>query len=174
MLRIPKMKNLNCLLILLIISILGFTGCKEEPAIGDVVDMAPITALVFEPVNIGGEISQGVYYREINNINKLIASNEALLIGFLGRNPPSSAAMPFLEILCDDFAGKLQIVRVNVEMSDNEDDVVYLKSLFDVKGSPHFVLVSKGQIINEFSGYDEEINEKINVAVSDFVYRMQA
>jgi len=173
MLRMLKMKKLNCFLVILIISCLFFSGCREKPVIGDVVNMAPVTALVFEPVNIGGEMSHGVYYREINNLNKLIASNEALLIAFLDRNPPSSAAMPFLEILCDDFAGKLQIVRVNVEISANEDDVSYLKSLFDVKGSPYFVLVSKGRTIKEFAGYDEEMNTKINNAVSDFVYRMQ-
>ncbi len=167
----PKIKNLYCFFIILIVFCLSFTGCKDKPVIGNVVNMAPVTALVFEPVNIGGEMSEGVFYREINDVNKLIASNEALLIAFLDRNPPSSAAITFLEIMCDDFSGKLQIVRVNVEMSDNEDDVVFLKSLFNVRGYPTFILVSKGSIIAEFAGYDAEMHQKITGAVSDFVHR---
>jgi len=171
----PKIKselNKNCfIIIILIVFCLFITGCKDEPVIGNVVNMAPVTALVFEPVNIGGEISEGVFYREVNNINKLIASSEALLIAFLDRNPPSSAAMTFLEIMCDDFSGKLQIVRVNVEMSGNEDDVVFLKSLFNVRGYPTFVLVSKGSVIEEFAGYDDDMHQKITGKITDFVYR---
>lgn len=155
--------------------IIGFillsAGCTNKPIIGEKVTTAPVTALVFEQFEEYGEIWEGVFYRRINDVEKLIASTDFVLIAFLDHNSPSSAAIPFLETLCDDFAGSLQIIRVNVEISHNSDDVNLLKTLFEVGGYPYFVLVSKGRRIQDFKGYDEDMKEKIISTVSEIISR---
>ena len=157
--------------LIFLLSVNVLSGCKEQSVIGNVDNMASVAALVFETADIGDGTGEGVFYRQINNIDKLLASQEALLIAFLDHNPPSDNAIPFLETMCDDFSGRLQVVRVNVEISENNDDVDYLKSLFEVKGYPLLVLVSKGNKVYEFIGYDDEIKENIIAAVRDFVSR---
>lgn len=166
-----RLKNSICIFLILILAASFSSGCRKESAIGEVVNLAPVTALVFETVDIGDGTGEGVVYRKVNNIDKLIAAQDALLIAFLDHNPPSANAIPFLETMCDDYSGKLQIVRVNVEISENSDEVEYLKSLFEVRGYPFFITTSKGIKVDEFAGYDEDMKENIVIAVRDFVNR---
>ncbi len=136
---------------LCIIFIMLSSSCSKPYAVGDIVDSAPVTTLVFETDSSGG----GVVYRKINDASLLIAQedNPVLVIFFDGR-AISNSAIPFTEQLCDRFAETLRIIRVNVDVGGvNSTDADELINMFEVKSYPWFALSYKGQRKSAFAGY---------------------
>lgn len=138
------------------------SACIQEPAIGEMVYEAPVTALVFEEVQLnGGETVTGVVYRKVNDADRLIAQNRLLLIAFFDGRALSNSAIPFLETLCDDFSGSVQIVRVNTDLSFEDRQTLKLLDLLDVSEYPHFSIVRNGHSVRAYTGFDEDIKDGI-------------
>lgn len=151
------------------ISSLSLVSCKATPPIGDIVFDAPIMALRFEMGIDDGVQSGGVVYRKVNDVNKLIASEDLLLIAFFDDKALSNAAIPFTEILCDNFSDNLQIVRVNIGQSDDDSQVDEVKSRFDITGYPYFVIIQKGSLKYSFSGFDKNVEDNITEKLTSIV-----
>jgi len=157
--------------IFIVIFVFSFalTSCKSAPPIGDIVFDAPVVALRFEMGMDDGVEAGGVVYRKVNDINKLIASEELLLIAFFDGKALSNAAIPLTEILCDNFSEDLQIVRVNIGQSDDDSQVDEVKSRFDITGYPYFVIIQKGSLKYSFSGFDKSVEDNITEKLTKIV-----
>jgi len=154
-LRVNPLRLLTSLLVFaLMFSVLG---CKKASPIGEIVFEAPITALMFEMGEDDGEVSGGVVYRRVNDINLLLAQEDVpVLVAFLDGRALSNAAIPFTEELCDKFSTTARIIRVNVQLSENEKEIDNLISLFGVTNYPCFAVAYKGQRKSSVSGYTAE------------------
>lgn len=157
------------IIIFFCILILTLTSCKSAPPIGDIVFDAPVVALRFEMGMDDGVESGGVVYRKVNDVNKIVASEDLLLIAFFDDNAPSNAAIPFTEILCDNFSDSLQIVRVNIGQSEDDSQVDEVKSRFDITGYPYFVIIQKGALKYSFSGFDKNVEDNITEKLTNIV-----
>ncbi|MHB1483990.1 MAG: hypothetical protein ACYCYI_04945 [Saccharofermentanales bacterium] len=148
--------------ILLISFAILMSGCARAPAIGDIVYEAPITALMFEMGVDDGVESGGVVYRKVNDIDLLIASEDVpVLLVFMDGRPLSNAAIPFTEELCDKFSKTARIVRVNVDLTGNIDEIDRLLDQFKVSDYPWFAVTYKGQSKSAIRGYSAEIEEEV-------------
>jgi hypothetical protein len=163
--------NYYILLISCLIFALNFssTSCKTVPPIGDIVFDAPVMALSFEMGMDEGVESGGVVYRKVNDANRLIASEDLLLIAFFDGNALSNAAIPFTEILCDNFSDNLQIVRVNIGQNEDDAQVDEVKSRFDITGYPYFAIIQKGALKYSFSGFDKNVLDNITEKLTKIV-----
>lgn len=138
------------------------SGCARAPAIGDIVYEAPITALMFEMGVDDGVESGGVVYRKVNDIDLLIASEDVpVLLVFMDGRALSNAAIPFTEELCDKFAKTARIVRVNVGLTGNTDEIGRLQDQFEVTQYPWFAVTYKGQKKSAIRGYSADIENEV-------------
>lgn len=152
------------LLVFVMIFALMFSvlSCKKAPPIGEIVFEAPITALMFEMGEDDGEISGGVVYRRVNDINLLLAREDIpVLVAFLDGRALSNASIPFIEELCDRFATSARIVRVNVSLGDNDKEIDDLVSVFQVSNYPCFAVAYKGQLKSSVSGYSVDTKDAV-------------
>jgi len=148
--------------ILVLAVVFSATACAKKPAIGDIVFEAPITALLFEAGEDAGDTGYGVVYRKVNDINLLLAQEQVpVLLVFMDGRALSNSAIAFTEELCDKFADTARIVRVNVELSGNTQEISSLISLFDVSDYPWFAVAYKGQKKTAISGYSTDLESKI-------------
>lgn len=146
----------------------SLSGCEKKGVIGEIVQEAPITALVFETGNDGGETGFGVVYRKVNDISLLMAQeNKPVLVAFFDGRALSNAAIPFLEQLTDQFSSSALIIRVNVELDDNTKEVEELKTLFKVSDYPWFAVAYKGQLQSSISGYSDAAQADIVKMIRD-------
>lgn len=142
-----------CLLLTII-----FTSCSKEDYIGDIVNFAPVTAVIFET----SKEASGIVYRKVNDTDAVFGrTKEPVLIVYLDSSVYSSNAISFVETLADDYKDKILILRVNAEISDNPEDVSELLSLFEVNTFPCFAIVQKGVKISYITGYTAENEKKI-------------
>lgn len=143
----------------------SITACKPASPIGDLVYNVmdtPIMALMFEMGEDGGVESGGVVYREVTDINLLLAQEKVpVLIVFMDGRALSNAAIPFTEELCDRFSTTARIVRVNVGLVDNNAEIDNLKTLFGVSDYPWFAVACNGQKKTAISGYSTAIEGDI-------------
>ncbi len=144
-------------------------GCASRPPIGDLVYNVfdtPITALMFEKYEEDGDTGYGVVYREVNDIDKLIAGQDVpVVIVFMDGMNLSDEAIAFTEELCDRFADDARIVRVNVNIGENTAKVDELVSLFNIADYPWFSICYKGELKYSISGFSAGIEEEIEAAV---------
>ncbi|MHB8962267.1 MAG: YbbN family protein, partial [Saccharofermentanales bacterium] len=93
-----------------------------------------------------------------------------VLVVFLDDAVYSDQAVSFVETLADTYQGRLTIVRVNVEYSDNTDEVTDLIDLFEVAEYPCFAIADQGVRIGFIYGYtaaaEAEILSMIDRTVS--------
>lgn len=147
--------------------ILAFSvgACRQSPVIGDIVynvAETPMMALMFEAGEDEGDTGFGVVYRRVTDINRLIASEKIpVLIVFMDGRKLSNDAIAFTEELCDQFSGTARIVRVNVELGDNSDEVQDLVDLFEVTDYPWFAVAFNGEKTTAVSGYTKDIESDI-------------
>lgn len=144
-------------------------GCSSTPPIGDLVYNVfdtPITALMFEKYTEDGDTGYGVVYREVNDIDRLIAEQEVpVVIVFMDGMNLSDEAIAFTEELCDRFADTARIVRVNVNVGENPAKVDELVSLFHVADYPWFSICYKGELKYAVSGFSTGIEDQIEAAI---------
>jgi hypothetical protein len=164
----------NCVAFLILVIMtaifsLPLTSCKATPPIGDIVFDAPVMALSFEMGEDDGVESGGVVYRKVNDVDKLIASEDLLMIAFFDGKALSNAAIPFTEILCDNFSKSLKIVRVNIGQSGDDSQVDEVKSRFEITGYPYFVIIQKGSLKYSFSGFDKSVEDNITEKLTKIV-----
>jgi hypothetical protein len=146
-------------------------GCRDASPIGDIVyDVfeTPVMALMFEPGEDAGDTGYGVVYREVTDIDRLIASEDIpVLVVFMDGRTLSDQAIAFTEDLCDRFQTTARIVRVNVKLGDNTEDIDSLVSLFKVSDYPWFAVCYKGQMKSAISGYSTELQTEITAMLQD-------
>ena len=147
---------------LLLTLVILLASCGRPPAIGDIVFEAPITALMFEMGVDDGVESGGVIYRKVNDIDLLLASEKVpVLMVFMDGRALSNSAIPFTEELCDRFSKTARIVRVNIGLSDNTDEMDRLLDQFKVSEYPWFAVTYKGQKKSATSGYSADIENDV-------------
>lgn len=158
---VSLIRRIVCMVLAALV-VLSLAGCGEKPYIGEIVISAPITALMFEMGEDNGEVSGGVVYRRVNDINKLLAAEDIpVLVVFMDGRAISNSAIAFTEELCDKFSGKARIVRVNVELSDNTDEIQNLIDLFGVQDYPWFAVTYRGAKKSAISGYSANLEADI-------------
>ena len=63
-------------------------------------------------------------YREVTDIDRLIATEDVpVLVVFMDGRTLSDQAIAFTESLCDQFSKTARIVRVNVKLGDNTEEI---------------------------------------------------
>lgn len=164
----PDRKNrplVTALVTVSLVLLLLLAGCGRQQAIGDIAYEAPITALMFEMGIDDGVEGGGVIYRKVNDIDLLLAQEDIpVLVVFMDGRALSNAAIPFTEELCDMFAKTARIVRVNVDISDNTEQIDRLLDQFKVSAYPWFAVTYKGQRKSAICDYSEDIkNDIINM-----------
>ncbi len=149
----------------------SFTACKPASPIGDVVyDVldTPIMALLFETGMDDGVESGGVIYRKVNDIDRLLAQEKVpVLMVFMNGRALSNAAIAFTEELCDKFSDSARIVRVNVGLNRNTEEIDRLTTLFGVSDFPWFATAYKGQKKSAISGFSSDIEGDIIRMIQD-------
>jgi hypothetical protein len=154
--------------VFILITCLGtslMTGCQNTPAIGKIVQQAPVTAVVHEIEKSKEAQPSGIVYREVHSIEKLLAGNNVLLIAFLDDTTISNTAIPFVETMADRFSGRLLVIRVNPDASGDDTGLIELESLLQVRDYPYFVLIQEAKQKEAFSEYNEKTEQKIIEAV---------
>ncbi len=66
--------------------------------------------------------------------------------------PPCRALTPLLEKLAHEYAGRLMLVKVEVDADDN----MKLAGRYRLRGFPTVLLICKGDEVARFSGYQPE------------------
>lgn len=149
----------------------SFTACKPASPIGEVVyDVmdTPIMALMFETGMDDGVESGGVIYRKVKDIDRLLAQEKVpVLMVFMDGRALSNSAIAFTEELCDKFADSARIVRVNVELNRNSEEIDRITTLFGVTDFPWFATAYKGQKKSAISGYSSDIEGDIIRMIQD-------
>lgn len=158
-----KKKSLLISVLVLILSLeLVMVGCKENSPIGEIVSQAPITTLVYESDTNGGDSVLGVVYRKVNDVNKLLAQRDMpVLVVFMDGRTLSNKAIPFTEELCDKFSNTARIIRVNVDLSEQSDQIQSLVDLFGVGSYPWFAMTNKGEKKSAITGYSKDLEDDI-------------
>jgi len=96
------------------------------------------------PINVSGE--QGFK-------DEVLTSELPVLVDFWAPwCGPCQMMAPILESLAQKFDGKLKIVKVDTEQSDNQS----LAVSYDIRSIPNMKLFKKGVVVQEFIGYRQE------------------
>lgn len=144
-------KVLTVVLIVLVIC----AGCSRKPFIGNISSDAPVTAVVYESGQTSSGNYSGIVYREIVDTERMFDdSTIPLLIAYIDDSQYSGNAISFVETIADDFKDQLLVVRVNVEISDNPEEVSKLVQMFDVNVYPFFSVVYNGVTKGIVPGYN--------------------
>lgn len=149
----------------LLVFSLMLTGCQNQSSIGEIVFRAPVTAVLYEMGEDKGEKATGIVYREVYDINKVIASYEVVLIAFLGDNASLGTAVSFIETISDRFMSDLLVIRVNSDAGENDPQLVEIATLLNVESYPYFALIHNAKIQFEFTEYNSDTEEQIIEAI---------
>ncbi len=145
---------ISCILISVFTAAL-FAGCgKEEETLpgiyeylGDYSYDSTVTAFVYE--SVAGEDEYGIQYREVKDIEGLLASDNTVMLYFY-----SSMASDIYGITAgaEDIAqctwGEMTVIMIDV--LDNNA----LSSRYEIDKVPEFVIVRSGNEISRFEGYN--------------------
>ncbi len=137
-------------------------SCGREGYIGGITSGSPVEAVIFENGVDNGEPYSGIVYRRVNDAKQLIAKEKVpVLFAFLDDSPYSGNAIPFVETLADTYQGRLTVVRVNVDFSDNPEEVTMLIGLFGVTEYPWFATADRGSKAYAVSGFTSGSEDRI-------------
>lgn len=91
---------------------------------------------------------------------EVLASETPVLVDFYADwCGPCRAAAPFIEAIAEEYAGKVKVVKVNVDSSSKH------AVENGVRGIPNFTVFKGGQKITQFVGWSEKVAEDIRAAL---------
>ena len=98
------------------------------------------------------ELGEGVLYREIDDLEKFVASSDLPILFSQLRMGHESAvsSTEFLEKCAEDYAGKIRVIRAKEGASDP-----YIK-LMDREALPYFIMINKGRQYSAYEGFSEQ------------------
>ena len=151
----------------LLISALFLTGCgKEEdnttPSfysyLGGYSYDAPVTAFVYE--SVAGEEEYGIQYREVTDLEGLLASDDTVMIYMYDSLSQAgygitAGAEDIAQCTWDD----MLVVMVDVQQN------IDLATKYGVDKVPEFIIVRSGSEVSRFAGYNYEEWTMSDVAV---------
>ena len=91
---------------------------------------------------------------------EVLASETPVLVDFYADwCGPCKAAAPTIEALAEEFAGRVKVVKVDVDTSSKQ------AVAHDVRGIPNFIVFKGGQRVAQFIGWGENRAEEIRAAL---------
>lgn len=133
----------------LILTLVPFTGCRDQPVVGAIDDTATIALIRFEALDAG---LSGVVYRRINRLEAFLGASEVpVIVAFYDRyDPVNTLIIPRLEQMADDYRDRLQIVWINAE------EQAQIAASFSVGQLPHFTVVVGAVLKRSLVGFDDQ------------------
>src|SRR5262245_41964538 len=126
---------------------------KDDQSSGEPVSLDHLQSLPARPVlrtlNSSGGVMANTAIKEMSasEFNELLSHKGVVLADFSTTGcPPCRAMAPIVERLAARFAGRADVVKINVERADE------LASAYGVRSVPTFLIFANGQVVERIVG----------------------